>query len=66
MPQTELLPHYLDVEGYHAAVKLLRDVLFVRPGESVVITNDTSGDERATNQFYARIIGDRWVTQEKD
>jgi leucyl aminopeptidase (aminopeptidase T) len=48
MPQTELLPRYLDVEGYHAATKLLRDVLFVRPGESVVITNDTSGDERAS------------------
>lgn len=48
MPQTELLPRYLDIEGYHAAVKLLRDVLFVQPGENVVITNDTSGDERAS------------------
>ena len=48
MPQTEALPRYLDVEGYHAATKLLRDVLFVRPGETVVITNDTSGDERAS------------------
>ena len=44
----ESLPRYLGVEGTHAALKLLRDVLAVRSGETVVITNDSSGDHRVS------------------
>ena len=53
MPNTENLPRYLDLEGFHAADKTLREVLFVQPGETVVITNDTSGDERASKLMAA-------------
>jgi leucyl aminopeptidase (aminopeptidase T) len=44
----ESLPRYLDLEGTHAALKLLREVLSVQPGETVVITNDSSGDYRVS------------------
>lgn len=53
MPVAEPLPGYLDHEVFAASVKLLRDVLYVRDGESVLITNDTSGDDRVSRAIAA-------------
>jgi leucyl aminopeptidase (aminopeptidase T) len=53
MPNTESLPRYLDTEGFKAALKLLRDVLSVSSGETVVITNDSSGDDRVSQLVSA-------------
>lgn len=52
MAYTETLARYLDYEAMAAARKLLSEVMGLKEGETVVITNDSSGDERV-----ARVMG---------
>lgn len=42
----EMMKEYLSCEAELAAMKLIKDVMLVRPGENVVITADTSTDMR--------------------
>jgi len=53
MPQTEPLPRYWDYEGFKAAIRLLDDIMGVREGEQVVITNDSTGDDRVSQLVAA-------------
>ena len=45
----EMTETYLSYEVQRAAMKLVRDVMLVKPGESVVITADTSTDMRVVD-----------------
>src|SRR4051812_6423668 len=53
MPYTEPLPRYWDYEGLKAAHKLLTDILMVEVGQTVVITNDSTGDDRVSQLMAA-------------
>jgi len=46
MPVTAQLSRYWDYEVYKTANKLLVDLMDVKEGQIVVITNDTTGDDR--------------------
>jgi leucyl aminopeptidase (aminopeptidase T) len=43
------VPQYLEWELYHAAYKLVTDMLALKPGEAVVITADTESDQRVVD-----------------
>ena len=47
--QAEGRPYYLNWELQKAAEKLLREIMMVKPGETVLITCDTTNDERVIN-----------------
>lgn len=53
MPQTEPLPRYWDYEGFKAATQLLEDIMGAKEGERVVITNDSTGDDRVSQLVAA-------------
>lgn len=47
----EMREEYLSLEAAKGAMTMVRDVLLVKPGESVVITADTSSDKRVMDAF---------------
>ena len=44
---------YLKYELYKGAMKLVADVMLAKPGETVLITADTSSDMRVANAIAA-------------
>lgn len=49
----EARDEYLHLETFKGAMVLMRDVMLVQPGESVLITGDTSSDKRVMDAFAA-------------
>ena len=47
--QPESHTYYLSWEVQQAARKVIRDIMLVKPGETVLITSDTTSDERVIN-----------------
>ena len=47
----ETRDEYLDLEVAKGAMTMVRDVLLVKPGETVLITADTSSDKRVADAF---------------
>ncbi len=51
--QPESHTYYLSWEVQQAARKVIRDIMLVKPGETVLITSDTTTDERVVNATAA-------------
>ena len=49
----EPLDDYLKYELYKGAMKLVQDVMLAKPGETVMVTADTSTDMRVANALAA-------------
>lgn len=54
--QAEGRPYYLNWELQKAAEKMLREIMLVKPGETVLITCDTTNDERVINATAAAAL----------
>ena len=53
----EPLDDYLKYELYKGAMKLVQDVMLAKPGETVMVTADTSTDMRVANALAAAAYG---------
>ena len=53
----EPLDDYLKYELYKGAMKLVQDVMLAKPGETVMVTADTSTDMRVANALAAAASG---------
>ena len=49
----ETRDEYLSLEVAKGAMTMVRDVLLAKPGETVLITGDTSSDKRVIDAFAA-------------